>query len=62
MSKDKKAGELVRVRFLVDCIHSHLPMKAGEDILVEPHWADSIERIGSGVRVVDSSPPAKGKE
>jgi hypothetical protein len=45
--------ELVRVRFVVDCIHCHLPFKAGDEIMVEPHWADSIERIGSGHRITN---------
>lgn len=41
----------VWVRFVTDCIHCHLPMKAGDEIMVESHWADSIEAIGSGHRI-----------
>ncbi len=41
----------VWVRFKVDCIHCGLPFAAGDEIMVEHHWADSIEAIGSGHRI-----------
>lgn len=41
------------VRFTADCIHRHLPYQAGDEIIVEDHWADSIEAIGSGHRITD---------
>lgn len=43
----------VLVRFTMDCTHCGLPMTAGDDILVEPHWADRIEAIGSGHRITN---------
>ena len=45
---------MVRVRFVKDCTHCHLPFAAGDEIMVESHWADSIEAIGSGHRVPDN--------
>jgi hypothetical protein len=41
----------VWVRFTVDCLHTGLPFKAGDEIMVDDHWADSIEAIGSGHRI-----------
>ena len=42
------------VRFTVKCTHCHLPFEAGDEIIVEDHWADRIERIGSGHRITDN--------
>ena len=70
MSKSTKDGRRresapagkVWVRFVVDCTHCHLPFKAGDEIVVEEHWAQSIETIGSGYRIQDSSPASGAKE
>ena len=43
----------VRVRFLRDHTHAGRSYKAGEETLLDSHWADSIERFGTGHRLPD---------
>ncbi len=45
----------VRIRFTCSHTHTHcgLPFTAGDEILVDPHWADAIEAMGTGHRVPD---------
>jgi hypothetical protein len=52
----------VRVRFTTHHTHAGLPFEPGDEITIESHWADSIERLGSGHRIEDSSPAMKAKE
>lgn len=46
----------VRLRFTAAHTHAGLPFVAGDEITIESHWADSIERLGTGHRITDNEP------
>ena len=53
--KKDDAPKLVRFRFTCEHIHTHmhLPYTSGDEILIDPAWADVIEAMGSGHRLTD---------
>jgi len=44
----------VRVRFTGAHTHAGLPFEVGDEIVIESHWAEAIERFGTGHRISDT--------
>ena len=44
----------VRFRFTAAHTHAGLPFAAGDEITIESHWAESIERLGTGHRITNT--------
>jgi hypothetical protein len=53
--KKEEKPETVRFRFTCEHTHTHmgLPFSKGDEINIDPAWADVIEAMGSGHRLTD---------
>ena len=58
--REPKEPKSDKVRLVFTCehvhTHNHMPFTKGDEIMIEPVWADAIEAQGSGHRIQDSQP------